>query len=171
MDDVRLELLDESHLPGIGRLAADPAVLRFARIDQPVPADFVERWWAGCQRGRADGTREAFAIVDRAGAFLGAALALSIRRQERTAELGYLVLPEARGRGAATAALRLLSEWAFASGLVRLELLISVENPASKRVAERCGYAFEGVLRSMHVREGFREDTEIWSRLPGDGIV
>jgi RimJ/RimL family protein N-acetyltransferase len=81
------------------------------------------------------------------------------------------VLPEARGRGAATAALRLLSEWAFASGLVRLELLISVENPASKRVAERCGYAFEGVLRSMHVREGFREDTEIWSRLPGDGIV
>jgi RimJ/RimL family protein N-acetyltransferase len=54
---------------------------------------------------------------------------------------------------------------------VRLELLISVENPASKRVAERCGYAVEGVLRSMHVREGFREDTEIWSRLPGDGVV
>jgi RimJ/RimL family protein N-acetyltransferase len=50
----------------------------------------------------------------------------------------------------------------------RLELLISVENDASKRVAERCGYVREGVLRSLHVKQDVREDTEIWSRLATD---
>ena len=50
----------------------------------------------------------------------------------------------------------------------RLELLIAIENEGSKRVAARCGYVREGVLRSLHVKNGLREDTEIWSRLAGD---
>jgi RimJ/RimL family protein N-acetyltransferase len=52
--------------------------------------------------------------------------------------------------------------------MARVELLISVDNPASKRVAERCGYVREGVLRSLHVKQDVREDTEIWSRLVDD---
>jgi RimJ/RimL family protein N-acetyltransferase len=52
--------------------------------------------------------------------------------------------------------------------MLRLELLISVDNAASKKVAERCGYLQEGVLRSLYVKPGVREDTEIWSRLPTD---
>ena len=39
---------------------------------------------------------------------------------------------------------------------------------ASKKVAERCGYVFEGVLRSHYFKPGLREDTEIWSRLATD---
>jgi RimJ/RimL family protein N-acetyltransferase len=89
--------------------------------------------------------------------------------EARTAELGYVVARNARGRGVASAALGLLTEWAFADlAALRLELMISVENEASKRVAERCGYVREGVLRSMHFKQGLREDTEIWSRLPTD---
>jgi RimJ/RimL family protein N-acetyltransferase len=61
-----------------------------------------------------------------------------------------------------------MTEWAFARGMLRLELLISVDNEASKRVAKRCGYVLEGVLRSRHFKGDLREDTEIWSRLPGD---
>jgi RimJ/RimL family protein N-acetyltransferase len=69
----------------------------------------------------------------------------------------------------ATQALRLLTEWGFAElGALRLELFISVDNEASKRVAERCGYVREGVLRSVHLKEDLRVDTEIWSRLPSD---
>jgi RimJ/RimL family protein N-acetyltransferase len=49
--------------------------------------------------------------------------------------------------------------------MVRLELMIGVDNPGSKRVAVRCGYVREGVLRSLHFKQGLREDTEIWSRL------
>jgi RimJ/RimL family protein N-acetyltransferase len=70
----------------------------------------------------------------------------------------------------ATEALCLLTEWAFSElGMQRLELLISVDNEGSKRVAVRCGYVREGVLRSHYFKSGLREDTEIWSRLPSDG--
>ena len=50
----------------------------------------------------------------------------------------------------------------------RCELMISVENLASGKVAERCGYVLEGVLRSMWIKPGVREDTQLWSRLVGD---
>ena len=103
------------------------------------------------------------------GDFLGVALAPRIDREARTLELGYVVAPAARGRGIATEALRLLTAWSFDEiHALRVELFISAENEASKTVAARCGYVREGVLRSAHVKEGLREDTEIWSRLPGD---
>jgi len=147
----------------------DRDVRRFTRIPDPPPPDFAQTWFAAYERGRDDGSREAFAIVDGDGTFLGLALAPYIERDTGTVELGYVVVPEARGRGVATAGLRMLTDWAFRQlGAERLELLISVENGASKRVAEHCGYRYEGTLRSLHVREGFREDTEMWSRLPGD---
>jgi RimJ/RimL family protein N-acetyltransferase len=79
------------------------------------------------------------------------------------------VAPSARGRGVATAALRLLTEWAFRElEALRIELLIDHDNDASKRVAERNGYRREGVLRSLHVKQDVRNDVEIWSRLPTD---
>lgn len=77
--------------------------------------------------------------------------------------------PAARGRGVATAAVRLLTDWGFSErGLLRLELLISVENVASIRVAERCGYVQEGVLRSLYVKQDVREDHAVWSCLLSD---
>jgi RimJ/RimL family protein N-acetyltransferase len=133
-----------------------------------VPPDFARAWLARYDEGRRDGTREAFAIVDDDG-FLGLALAPQIDRETRTAELGYVVAPRARGRGVASEALRRLTEWAVTElGMFRLELLISVDNAASQRVAEKGGYVREGVLRSFHVKQNVREDTEIWSRLATD---
>ena len=63
----------------------------------------------------------------------------------------------------------MLTDWALTElGLQRLELRIAVGNVASKRVAERCGYVREGVLRSVHLKDDIREDTEVWSLLAGD---
>jgi RimJ/RimL family protein N-acetyltransferase len=147
----------------------DPELLRFTRVPEPVPPGFARIWLDRYEEGRMDGSREAFAIVDEDGGFLGLGLAPRIERDARTAELGYVVAPAARGRGVASEALRRLTEWAFGElGMLRLELMISVENAASKRVAERCGYVREGVLRSLHVKQGVHEDTELWSRLATD---
>ncbi len=166
---IRLEPLDRSHLDGLAAVAADPDVRRFTRVPDPVPPGFPETWLGRVEEGRREGTREGFAIVGGGGEFLGVAVVPKLDREARTAELGYVVVREARGRGVATAALRLLTAWGFAdAGMLRLELLISVENPASKRVAERCGYVREGVLRSLHVKQDVREDTELWSRLASD---
>jgi RimJ/RimL family protein N-acetyltransferase len=166
---VRLVPLDRGHLEPLEALVTDPDVLRFTRIPEPPPPGFAAGWIETYEEGRRLGTREAFAIVDADDAFLGLAVAPTIDRSTATAELGYVVAPAARGRGVATQALRLLTEWAFAEQrLERLELLISVDNEASRRVAARCGYVFEGVLRSHYFKAGLREDTELWSRLPGD---
>ncbi len=143
---------------------------RFTRVPSPPPADFARTWLERYERARLDGTREVFAIEDTVtGAFLGIAVLPRIDRESATAELGYMVAPAARGRGIATAALRQLAEWSFTeTGLERLELMISVLNEPSKRVAERCGFTYEGALRSCFLKPGVREDIELWSRLPSD---
>jgi RimJ/RimL family protein N-acetyltransferase len=164
---IELEPFTEAHVPGLESMLDDPAVLRFTRIPEPVPEGFAQTWVARYEEARHDGTREAFAVVED-GEFLGLALAPTIDRETQTAELGYVVAPAARGRGVATEALRQLTEWALAEGMLRIELLISVDNPASQKVAERCGYVREGVLRNAYVKPGRREDTEIWSRLATD---
>jgi RimJ/RimL family protein N-acetyltransferase len=166
---LRLVPFDASHLDGLRALLDDPRVLRFTRVPEPVPAGFAETWLAGYEAGRRDGTRQGFALIGPDEDFLGVGVVPRIEAAAATAELGYVVAEHARGRGVAQEALAQLTEWAFAElGVERLELLISVENDASKRVAERCGYRLEGVLRSVYIKPGRREDTEIWSRLAGD---
>jgi RimJ/RimL family protein N-acetyltransferase len=168
--EIRLELLGQSHLAAIAEMNADADVLRYTRVPVPMPRGWEREWLAFYEEGRRDGTREAFAVVDAEdGSFLGLALAFGIDRDGRQLELGYVVAPQARGRGVATRALELLTEWAFAElDALRIELWISAENEASKRVAERAGYRYEGTLRSFHFKQGIREDFEVWSRLPSD---
>lgn len=147
-------------------LFADPDVLRFTRLPDPVPDGFEHVWLARYAEARPGGSREAFAAVGDDGEFLGLALAPHISREELEAELGYVVAPAARGRGVATEMLRALTAWAFDElGMVRLTLIIDAENPASKRVAERCGYELEGVMRSTYLKQGRRIDAELWSRI------
>ena len=169
MTDLRLVLLSRDHLPLLERAIGDPDIVRNTRIPEPPPPGFAEYWLGRYEEGRAAGEREGFAVEDEDGRQLGMAVAPRIEREARTAELGYVVLAEERGRGVATEALRLLTDWAFAElDAVRLELMISAANEPSKRVAERCGYVREGLLRSVYVKPGRWEDTEVWSRLATD---
>ena len=166
---VALRLLAEEHLDDVAGLLDDPDVLRFTRLPVPPPPGYAREWLDRYEAGRADGTREAFAAVDDDGRFLGLALAVEIDREGREVELGYIVAPAARGRGVAVALLTELTRWAFAElGALRITLIIDVENRASARVAERCGYVREGVMRSTHLKGETRIDAGLWSRLASD---
>jgi RimJ/RimL family protein N-acetyltransferase len=166
---LHLEPLTERHVDDVAALIADPEVLRFTRVPEPPPPDFASTWIGGYEQARADGTREGFAAIGDGGEFLGMALAPTIGREGGEVELGYIVVSEARGRGVATEMLRQLTHWALDElGAQRIVLIIDVRNPASSRVAERCGYVREGVMRSVHVKQGMRADCELWSRLPSD---
>jgi RimJ/RimL family protein N-acetyltransferase len=167
--EIRLEPLGDSHLAGVAAMFDDADVLRFTRIPDPVPPGWEREWLGFYEEGRRDGTREAFAVVDGEGSFLGLGLAFGIDREGRQLELGYVVAPNARGRGVATRTLELLTKWAFSElDALRIELWISASNEPSKRVAERVGYRHEGTLRSYHFKQGIRDDFEIWSRLASD---
>lgn len=83
-------------------------------------------------------------------------------------EIGYFVLPHARGRGVGTTIARLLAEHAFSLGIERVAAYVNVGNTASERVLERAGFTREGVVRSLPVPDGRRVDKTLFSLLPGE---
>jgi RimJ/RimL family protein N-acetyltransferase len=167
---VRLEPLDRRFVRDLDALAGDPEVVRFTRVPANRTDGFARRWVDSYVEAWRDGSRAGFAIVDEAdGAFLGMAALVQVHLEMAEAELGYIVAPGARGRGIAGRAIRLLAEWSFGEvGLVRLEAWIDIANEPSRRVAERLGFTFEGVRRSVHVKEELRSDMAIYSLLPGE---
>ena len=82
-------------------------------------------------------------------------------------ELGYIIHAIAdRGQGYAAQSLRLLSDLLFAGAdpFHRQQLMIEVWNTASWKVAERCGFTREGLLRASGLGEGEPADSFIYSR-------
>jgi RimJ/RimL family protein N-acetyltransferase len=156
--------------PAVLAACQDPEVVRWTSVPQPYTAEAARAWveeqapalWA---TGRAT----PFAVLDAtSGALLGSAGLQGI--EHGTAEVGYWLAPEARGRGVATEALAAVCRWGFgALGLGRITWLAYVGNDASRRVAERVGFAFEGTLRGyLPHRDGTRRDAWVAGLLPGE---
>jgi RimJ/RimL family protein N-acetyltransferase len=110
------------------------------------------------------------AITDRTtGAVMGA-VGISLKAfDEEIAEIGYWLAPEARGRGAATSALVLLSRWTLEEvPIARLQLTADVANLRSQAVAERAGFVREAIMRNgFPGRDGHR-DCVVFSLLPDE---
>jgi RimJ/RimL family protein N-acetyltransferase len=105
-----------------------------------------------------------FAITSAAGAYLGGCGLNQIDPLNQRANLGYWVRSSATGRGVATEAVTRAREWGFAeTDLVRLEILIAVGNLASRRVAEKAGAVYEGILRSRLLAHGTRHDAAMYA--------
>ena len=98
-----------------------------------------------------------FTVADADDAFVGS---MELRLAgPRTANVGYLIAPWARGNGYAPAALRTLCRWGFESlGVHRIEWQAYVGNDASRRVAQRAGFTMEGLARAGCLQRGeFRD--------------
>jgi len=88
-----------------------------------------------------------------------------------TGSVGYWLLPEARGHGLASQALRTGTQLVFERlGWHRVELYHAVENERSCAVAKRAGYPQEGVMRSamQYPVDGRRSDEHLHARLITD---
>ncbi|GHJ39849.1 GNAT family N-acetyltransferase [Streptomyces sp. TS71-3] len=121
----------------------------------------------------AQGVSVSFCVTDAAtGAVLGHMGVNAIEPLMRTARVGYWVLPEARGRRVAHRALALATAWSFtATGLHRIDLGHALGHDASCRIAERCGYRYEGTLRGAMFEEGRKDafrDVHLHGRLATD---
>ncbi len=86
----------------------------------------------------------------------------------RSAEIGYWLGEPFWGQGIANAALRALTEWAFAEfDLVRIEARVFEWNPASCRVLEKAGYDREARMRQAVYKDGLVIDQFIYATLRG----
>ena len=123
----------------IFRLPAPYSLDDAQRVHQPTPA-------AGWSRTRAPGSRSMDAET---GELLGS-VGISHFADRQAAEVGYWVRREARRRGVALAAARLVADWAFAEvGVERLELLTYPGNEASQAFAAKLGFTRECLLRGF----------------------
>ncbi|HZE37234.1 MAG TPA: GNAT family N-acetyltransferase [Stackebrandtia sp.] len=111
------------------------------------------QWIDAMTEAWAADTRYTFAILDgtdkpTAPPLGSIAVKMTSDFAPNAAEVGYWTSGAARGRGIASTALAMVSDWipTIQPALDRLELLHSVGNAASCRVAEKSGYPLEAEL-------------------------
>lgn len=168
-DVILLRPWEQADLPAIVEACDEPTLSRWLpAMPYPYTEADGRAYLSRVLEGFATGTSAALAIRDaRSDAVLGG-IGLRIDGDGR-AELGYWVRRDARGRGVATRAVRLVSGWALVSlGFRRLQLHADVENLASQRVAERAGFTREGVSRAWIEMRGEARDHVVYSLLPGE---
>ena len=167
-DLVRLRPFVAADAPAVYQACRDPSIRRFTTFPEPRDEREVEAWIEAHPSLRLLGESLDLAIVPIGEQTAVGAVGLGhLEYADRRGEIGYWLAPDARGRGLATAAVRLLSAWALSPPLelLRLGLHADVENSASRRTAERAGYAYEGVLRSYLYAKGRRWDVAAYSRI------
>lgn len=148
----------------------DPLVRRYAGYlhdDRTEAMRTVQRWAVSWR----DGDGASWVVSDPGGQVLGALRFGLIDAGLGLASVGYWLLVEARGRGAASAALRCGTQ-AVLDGLGwhRVELYHAVENERSCAVARRAGYRPEGVMREAmrYPVDGRWSDEHLHARLASD---
>ncbi|HEX2577664.1 MAG TPA: GNAT family N-acetyltransferase, partial [Aquihabitans sp.] len=105
------------------------------------------RWIAGEAERRDRGLAVDLVVADpdHHDDVLGEVGLVVVEPARRWAEVGYWLAEPARGRGRATAALTVFSDWALADlSLRRLFARTSVDNPAAAAVARGAGYELAG---------------------------
>ncbi len=153
----------------IARAYSDPAIEHWhmaslARHESRGWIDVRSRRW----RDRV-GADWAVAPADAPDTVLGRVAIHRFVLEQGLGEVSYWVLPDARGQHVAARSLAILCEWAFGvARMHRLELCHSVGNPASCGVAQRAGFALEGVKRAELRHEDGWHDMHLHARLEGD---
>lgn len=164
---LRLRPLALADAPAVQRLAGAPQIADTTlNIPHPYPDGLAEQWIAGRAQAAREGAAVTWAIADRASDALYGAISLVIAQQHQHAELGYWMGVPFWGRGHTTeAAAPVLAHGFINLGLRRIHARHLVRNPASGRVMQKLGMAYEGCQR-QHIRKGDRfEDIVLYGIL------
>jgi RimJ/RimL family protein N-acetyltransferase len=152
---VALRPPEDRDAPGFVRAFADDPGLgaRIGVEEDPADEALVRARFASVRERAAAGRGLELAIAsapdDR---FLGSLLFHTFAWRDRRCEVGYWLVPQARGRGLGSRAVALGVGWAFgALDLLRVEMTTTSDNAAVDALARRLGFTREGVLRSRAI--------------------
>lgn len=161
----------DSDLRPLVTACQDPEISRWTRVPFPYGPSDARNYLLQRHDALHAGASAPFAVVraeDR-DQLLGSISLMRFSWKNARAEVGYWLARDARGQGHITRAVRLITNWGFVHlGLQRIDLVAATGNPASQRVAERCGFTREAVLRSYMVSKTGRDDMVAFGLLPTD---
>ena len=162
---LRLVTPEPRHVEGWWRWRHDPDSRRFMAL----PAGDLAAWakmLAKAKTDLSDRSGELYRwMAEDDGVPIGSVTLAYVDWNHLFAELGYVVAPEARGRGHGRAMSAAALALGFAAGLERITAYICTDNPASIGLAESLGFQREGLLRRHAVIEDERRDHYLYGLL------
>ena len=125
--------------------ATDPEVCRYMIWQAHESVDITRRFIGECIASWRAGDRLPYVMVEKSSrTLLGM---LEARSQGHSVEIGYVLARSHWGKGFMTEAVKSFTSYALAQPLVfRVQATCDIENTASARVLEKCGFVREGRL-------------------------
>jgi ribosomal-protein-alanine N-acetyltransferase len=159
-DDVTLRRLRSDDAPAyVAAFRDDPELGRLLGMEQDPEEARIRERAERLPELAAEGRIAELAIGD---AFAGSITLHSFDELHRRCEVGFWLVPAARGRGLGSRAVAVQVSWAFdALDLLRVEMTTTPDNEAVFALARRLGFTQEGVLRKRNVERGQRVDV-VW---------
>ncbi len=129
----------------------------------------AKNWLETIESSWKEANAYSFAIFDKNKTKLLGGCGINRIDEHPIGNLGYWIRTGATGKGIATeATLGLIDFGINHLGLQRIEIVMSVNNIASKKVAEAAGGVFEGTARNRLLLHGKKHDAHVYSITPED---
>jgi RimJ/RimL family protein N-acetyltransferase len=156
---ITLRAAGRHDLAAIVEQCRDPGMIRWTTV--PTPAEGyqlrdAEEFLTVIAAGWTSGQRLGWTIEGQRGSTRGFCGSIDLRIEgDGIAEVGFGLHPEARGRSIMTAALNLVCDYGFeVAGLEVIRWRAAVGNWASRRVAAKAGFVFDGSVRRLLAHRG-----------------
>jgi [ribosomal protein S5]-alanine N-acetyltransferase len=154
---VDLRRAERGDMPLVVAWSGDPAVngdyegfgqMSLSQAEKDFEADEDERWFMICSKA---GDPIGFLAQGKCGGGCW---------------IGYQLIPAARGAGRGTEAVQLIVDYLFLhKDIGRIQAETHPANAASRRVLEKVGFSFEGLIRRSFFARGEWRDTAMFSIL------
>lgn len=154
---ITLRATTSRDVDAIAAACQNPEIPRWTLVPVPYRRADALGWMAASELELDAGLAIGWLAVDAEDRLLASISLMGIDRERGIGEIGYWVARQARGRGVATRAVRLVCGWAASElGLTTLELVIHEDNAPSHAVARAAGFTQTGEHR-VAPREGLPE--------------
>jgi ribosomal-protein-alanine N-acetyltransferase len=153
-----------------GGFLDDPDLGRLLGIEEDPSAEQAATRAASAPEQAAAGRGLQLAVCDPdTGAFVGSVLLHSVAERHRRCEIGFWLIPAARGQGLAPEAVSRFVAFIFDElPIDRIEMTTTPDNAHARRLAARLGFSEEGMFRKRNVERGVRVDLVTFGLLSQD---
>ncbi|MBV8207347.1 MAG: GNAT family N-acetyltransferase [Acidobacteria bacterium] len=161
-----LRPLSMADIDDVWEYASDPLVTRFTRFDHHTRKDVTRQWLASALEG-ATGDNFLFGLEHRElRHVIGGCAIRACNKSDSHAEMGWALARAHWHQGYGTEAVRGVIGFGFEQlRLNRLEARCIPAHTASRRLMEKCGMRFEGVLRQAEFFKNAFQDLALYSIL------